>query len=36
MALSALFLGEKPRPLIVLSLVLIMGGVAMASMSEVR
>lgn len=33
-ALSALFLGEKPRPLIVLSLVLIMGGVAMASMSE--
>jgi len=34
-ALSALFLGEQPHPLILLTLLPIMGGVAMASMSEV-
>uniref|UniRef100_A0A7S3QP47 Sugar phosphate transporter domain-containing protein n=1 Tax=Dunaliella tertiolecta TaxID=3047 RepID=A0A7S3QP47_DUNTE len=33
-ALSALFLGEQPHPLVVATLLPIMGGVAMASMSE--
>lgn len=35
-ALSALFLGERPHALVVLTLLPIMGGVALASMSEVR
>jgi len=33
-ALSAMFLNDKPHPLVIASLVPIMGGVAMASMSE--
>lgn len=32
--LSALFLGDTPHPLVIASLVPIMGGVALASMSE--
>jgi len=34
-ALSAIFLGEQPHPLILLTLLPIMGGVALASFSEV-
>jgi solute carrier family 35, member E1 len=34
-ALSALFLGEKPHPAVLLTLLPIMGGVMLASMSEV-
>ena len=33
--LSALILGERPHPLVLCTLVPIMGGVAMASVSEV-
>ncbi len=34
-ALSTIFLGDKPDPLVLITLIPIMGGVAMASVSEV-
>ena len=34
-ALSALFLGDQPSPLVLATLLPIIGGVAMASMTEV-
>jgi drug/metabolite transporter (DMT)-like permease len=35
-ALSAVFLGDRPHPLVLLTLLPIMGGVAAASVAEVR